>query len=153
MVFAFIHQPVWILMIFVGVMLIPIVYYLLMPFWLVRGGALERVRYLAGLAMFIICGPIINISILLYAIWNIDSFGWGKTRKVVACEDGSVTTEGSAESEEEKEEKDDQKSWEKGAGGKVGVDEENQIGRPPNGGEKKQITVEEEEGSPSCDST
>lgn len=34
--------------------------------------------------MYMFCGPFLNISVLLYACWYMDSFGWGKTRKVVA---------------------------------------------------------------------
>ncbi|KAK4458615.1 chitin synthase-domain-containing protein [Cladorrhinum samala] len=142
MVFAFIHQPVWILMVFVGVMLIPVIYYLLMTFWLVRGGVLERVQYLVGLTMFIVCGPFVNISILLYAVWNMDSFGWGKTRKVVACEDGDVTTEGGAQGKEEEE--NDQTRWEKGAEERVCMDEENQIVQTPSGWKKMPVRTEEE---------
>lgn len=34
--------------------------------------------------MYMFCGPFLNISVLLYACWYMDSFGWGKTRKVIA---------------------------------------------------------------------
>lgn len=66
-------------------MIIPLIYYIGIAIWLPRR-AIERAQYLLGLAMFIICGPFINISVLLYAVYYMDSFGWGKTRQVVTEE-------------------------------------------------------------------
>lgn len=40
-------------------------------------------QYLAGLVIYIFLGPFLNILVLSYALWNIDNFAWGKTRKVV----------------------------------------------------------------------
>ena len=57
-----------------------------MSTWLPRNW-LERRQFLLGLAIFVTCGPFINISVSTYAIFNMDSFGWGKTRQVIA-EDG-----------------------------------------------------------------
>lgn len=34
--------------------------------------------------MYICGGPFINIMVLFYALYYVDSFGWGKTRKVIA---------------------------------------------------------------------
>lgn len=64
-------------------MLIPLSYYLAIAIWLPRT-AMERTQYLAGCACYVLCGPFINIAVLLYAVWNMDSFGWGKTRKVIS---------------------------------------------------------------------
>lgn len=36
--------------------------------------------------MYVFCGPFICIAVLCYALWNADSFGWGKTRKVVSTD-------------------------------------------------------------------
>ncbi|KAM4066528.1 chitin synthase domain-containing protein [Hirsutella rhossiliensis] len=94
MVVAFISQPVWIIMAFVGVMMIPIVYYLVMAIWMPRT-TLERVQYLAGLLIFVVLGPFLNICVMLFAIWNMDSFGWGKTRLVVTDDDEKPSTGGS----------------------------------------------------------
>jgi hypothetical protein len=33
--------------------------------------------------MYMFCGPFLNISVLIYACIYMDSFGWGKTRKVI----------------------------------------------------------------------
>jgi chitin synthase len=66
-------------------MIIPLIYYIGMAIWLPRH-AIERAQYLLGLAMFTICGPFINITVLLYAVYFMDSFGWGKTRQVVTEE-------------------------------------------------------------------
>lgn len=69
-------------MAFVSVMFVPIIYYISMTLWLPRT-LLERAQYLVGLAGFVVFGPFINISVMLYAVWNMDSFGWGKTRLVI----------------------------------------------------------------------
>jgi hypothetical protein len=66
-------------------MIVPLIYYIVMAIWLPRN-AIERTQYLLGLAMFTICEPFINISVLLYAVFYMDSFGWGKTRQVVTEE-------------------------------------------------------------------
>jgi hypothetical protein len=65
------------------IMIIPIIYYICIVIWLPRN-LLERVQYICGLFMYIFCGPFLNICVLLFAVHNMDSFGWGKTRKVVS---------------------------------------------------------------------
>lgn len=69
-------------MAFVSVMLVPVVYYLCIPLWLCSKW-IDRVQFWLGCLMYMFCGPFLNISVLLYACWYMDSFGWGKTRKVV----------------------------------------------------------------------
>ncbi|KAI2778724.1 glycosyltransferase family 2 protein [Daldinia loculata] len=83
MIFAFMHQPFWIIMIFASIMIIPLCYYLGLAVWLCQSW-LERGQYLLGLAIFTTCGPFINICVTLYACIYLDNFSWGKTRKVVA---------------------------------------------------------------------
>ncbi|KAI0846245.1 glycosyltransferase family 2 protein [Daldinia vernicosa] len=83
MVFAFIHQPFWLVMIFASIMIIPLCYYLGLAVWLCQSW-LERGQYLLGLAIFTTCGPFINICVTIYACVYMDNFGWGKTRKVIA---------------------------------------------------------------------
>ncbi|OJD32815.1 glycosyltransferase family 2 protein [Diplodia corticola] len=80
--------PWWIILAFAAVMITPLTYYLCIAIWLPRT-ALERTQYLAGCALYVLCGPFINIAVLLYAVWNMDSFGWGKTRKVVSTDSDS----------------------------------------------------------------
>lgn len=69
-------------------MVTPLTYYICITFWLPRTFR-ERVQYLAGCCLYVFCGPFINITVLFYAVWNMDSFGWGKTRKVVSTDDSS----------------------------------------------------------------
>lgn len=76
-------------MCFVSVMLIPVTYYFAIPLWLCRKWV-ERLQFWAGCAMYILCGPFINISVLTYATIYMDSFGWGKTRKVIADESSNL---------------------------------------------------------------
>ncbi|KAI6784737.1 Chitin synthase-like protein [Emericellopsis cladophorae] len=85
MIVAFMSQPWWIIMAFASVMIIPLLYYIMIAVWHPRTMR-ERVQYLAGLAVFVICGPFLNIFVMLFAVRNMDSFGWGKTRLVVAEE-------------------------------------------------------------------
>ncbi|GME45318.1 Fungal chitin synthase [Neofusicoccum parvum] len=86
LIHACLFVPWWIILAFAAVMLTPLTYYICIAIWLPRN-ALERCQYLAGCAFYTFCGPFINISVLLYAIYNMDSFGWGKTRKVVSTDD------------------------------------------------------------------
>ena len=69
-------------MAFVSVMLVPVVYYWCIPLWLCSKW-LDRVQFWLGCLMYMFCGPFLNISVLIYACIYMDSFGWGKTRKVI----------------------------------------------------------------------
>ncbi|KAJ4260592.1 hypothetical protein NW762_007335 [Fusarium torreyae] len=115
MIVAFMHQPYWIILAFAGVMLIPLIYYVIMSIWLPQS-MLERFQYLLGLSIFVVLGPFLNIAVMVFAVFNMDSFGWGKTRKVIAetpeeqvrekqkIEDtgsGSASTQGNGSRDEE----------------------------------------------------
>lgn len=82
-------------MAFASVMFVPLSYYLVMAMWLPEN-RFQRYQFLVGLAVFVTCGPFINISVTLYAIFYMDNFSWGKTRQVIA-EDPEE--EGAAEGE------------------------------------------------------
>jgi chitin synthase len=84
--------PAWIVMCFVSVMLVPIVYYLFIPVWLTKSW-IVRLQFWAGLFMYIFCGPFLNIAVLLYASFYMDSFGWGKTRKVITEDESTAKSE------------------------------------------------------------
>ncbi|KAI0892845.1 glycosyltransferase family 2 protein [Annulohypoxylon nitens] len=83
MIYAFMHQPAWVILIFASIMIIPLTFYFGMVFWLCRDW-LERRQFLLGLAIFTTIGPFINICVTVYACIYMDNFGWGKTRKVIA---------------------------------------------------------------------
>jgi hypothetical protein len=72
----------WVILAFSSIVLIPAGYYFCIVFWLPRT-AVEKTQYLIGLSIYLIVGPFINITVLAYSLWNMDEFGWGKTRKVV----------------------------------------------------------------------
>ncbi|KAF5984138.1 chitin synthase [Fusarium coicis] len=82
MIVAFMHQPWWIIMAFAGIMIVPLIYYVIMAVWLPQS-MLERFQYLFGLFIFVVLGPFLNIAVMVFAVLNMDSFGWGKTRKVI----------------------------------------------------------------------
>jgi chitin synthase len=63
-------------------MVLPMLFYILIVVWKPHK-VRERAQYLAGLGIYIFLGPFLNILVLSYALWNIDNFAWGKTRKVV----------------------------------------------------------------------
>ncbi|KAI8626124.1 chitin synthase-domain-containing protein [Xylariaceae sp. FL1651] len=83
MIYAFIHQPLWIVMIFASIMMIPLLFYISMVVWMPHN-ALERAQFLLGLTIFTIVGPFINFGVTLYACYYMDNFGWGKTRRVIS---------------------------------------------------------------------
>jgi chitin synthase len=67
MIVAFISQPWWIILAFASVMIIPLIYYIIIAAWHPRNMR-ERMQYLAGLAIFVICGPFLNIFVMLFAV-------------------------------------------------------------------------------------
>jgi hypothetical protein len=105
-------------------MIIPLLYYLTMVLWMPRN-ALERCQFMLGLSIFTVLGPFINIGVTLYAVKNMDNFGWGKTRKVVA-ETGEA--EEPDADEQQKRTQDALANDEKVIGSRA-PDEENQLGR------------------------
>lgn len=42
-----------------------------------------------GLLLYFFIGPFLNVMVLVYALWSIDNFAWGKTRKVVEPIEGT----------------------------------------------------------------
>lgn len=92
MIVAFISQPWWIILAFASVMIIPLIYYVIIATWLPQS-LRESMQYLCGLGIFVLCGPFLNIFVMLFAVRNMDSFGWGKTRLVIADDKKEETSE------------------------------------------------------------
>lgn len=92
LMFSTTAAPVWIIMAFVSFMLIPLMYYLCIPLWLMKNWK-ERFQFWAGCLVYTFGGPFINITVTLYASWYMDSFGWGKTRKVITEDENSTTSD------------------------------------------------------------
>lgn len=76
-------------------MIFPVLYYVCIVFWLPRTMT-QRIQFLLGLCIYVVGGPFLNMYVLAYSLWNMDSFGWGKTRKIV---ESSEDTDGSATGE------------------------------------------------------
>ncbi|CAG8975252.1 hypothetical protein HYALB_00007952 [Hymenoscyphus albidus] len=87
---TFVHYSL--ILAFVSVMLLPLIYYVLIVAWQPRS-AKERIQYLLGLFMYFFIGPFLNVIVLVYALWSIDNFAWGKTRKVVEPVEGNEKEE------------------------------------------------------------
>ena len=85
--------PWFIIIAFATIMIIPYLWYLGIAIWIPRT-AVERGQYLLGLLLFTFLGPFVNVAVQAYAFFYMDSFGWGKTRKVVG-EDDKRETDGS----------------------------------------------------------
>ena len=72
--------PVFILS-FATVTLVPMTYGLIVTYWACHGWR-ERVQYLCGFVMIVCLGQLITPCVIVYAIWHMDDFSWGKTREV-----------------------------------------------------------------------
>jgi chitin synthase len=72
--------PVFILS-FATVTIVPMVYGLVVTFWACNGWR-EKLQYLAGFAMVVLMGQLVTPVVIVYAIWHMDNFSWGKTREV-----------------------------------------------------------------------
>ena len=81
-------------------MLVPILYYFCIVLWIPQTFR-EKLQYLIGLLIYIVCGPFLNIFVLFYALWNMDSFGWGKTRRVVSDANNEKAAASNADEEAE----------------------------------------------------
>lgn len=62
-------------------------------FWLPRT-MLERAQYFVGYFVHFLLSPFINITILLYSLYNADDFKWGKTRQVILSDEEVASTSG-----------------------------------------------------------
>lgn len=66
---------------FTGIVQIVTVYKLLIPVWCPLS-CKERVIYYLFYFVYVLVGPFLGIMVLCYSMYNMDDFGWGKTRKV-----------------------------------------------------------------------
>lgn len=65
--------------IFTGIVQMVIVYKLLIPTWCPLS-CWEIIAYYLFYPLYFALGPFIGIMVLCYSIYNMDDFGWGKTR-------------------------------------------------------------------------
>ncbi|KAJ9134530.1 Glycosyltransferase family 2 protein [Coniochaeta hoffmannii] len=72
--------PVFILS-FATVTIVPMIYGLVVTFWACKGWR-EKLQYLAGFCMVVLIGQLVTPIVIVYAIWHMDNFSWGKTREV-----------------------------------------------------------------------
>lgn len=66
---------------FASVTIIPIMYAIVVAVWACHGWR-YRVQYLLGLVMVIALSQFVTPMVILYAIYYMDNFSWGKTREV-----------------------------------------------------------------------
>ena len=78
--------PTWQVLCYLFIALIPIAYYVVIPCWYPMKWR-ERFQFWIGCPIYVICGPFMNILVLMYACYYMDSFGWGKTRQVITEDD------------------------------------------------------------------
>ena|ERR1700761_3356495 len=71
--------------------IIPYIYMLSLVVWFPTTTK-SKFQYLAGLVIYWIVGPFLTVTILLYSLWHLNQFAWGKTRRVVFEESESSCT-------------------------------------------------------------
>lgn len=62
------------------VIFIPVLYEICIILWFPFDNIVDRFRYFLGLIIYLVFGALINITIGVYSILNVDCFKWGKTR-------------------------------------------------------------------------
>ncbi|RJE26484.1 Chitin synthase [Aspergillus sclerotialis] len=78
---AIMYVDGWVILCFASIIIVPVLYYIGIIVWLPRGFR-EKLQYAVGCLCYIVGGPFINVAVLFYSVYFVDSFGWGKTRKV-----------------------------------------------------------------------
>ncbi len=63
-------------------MIIPFIYSLLIPIIIMKLSFKNILYYYLSYGIYLICGSIINIITYSYALINIDTIKWGKTRSI-----------------------------------------------------------------------
>jgi chitin synthase len=71
---------------FAIVTMIPMTYSLIVTYWGCNTNLL-RGQYLLGLLLVIMFGQFVTPVVIMYAVWHMDDFSWGKTREVEASDD------------------------------------------------------------------
>lgn len=69
----------WIL---TGIVQIVTVYKLLIPLWIPMTTK-EKLIYYLFYPVYYVVSPFMGIMVLCYSMYNMDDFGWGKTRTVI----------------------------------------------------------------------
>ncbi|KAH9877748.1 hypothetical protein J1614_002965 [Plenodomus biglobosus] len=65
--------------------IIQYMYMFALAFWMPKTRK-AKWQYIVGLVVYIFTGPFLTLYVLFYTTWHMDSFGWGKTRKVISEE-------------------------------------------------------------------
>lgn len=80
--YSIFNHPSVIMLYLSTVIFIPILYEICIIFWFPFKNKLDILRFFIGLVFYLIFGSVINITIGIYSILNVDCFKWGKTRLV-----------------------------------------------------------------------
>lgn len=76
---------------FLGGVIVPYIYMITLVLWMPPNNK-ARVQFLVGLVIYFFTGPFLTIGVLFYTIYHLDSFSWGKTRRVIAENNDSNST-------------------------------------------------------------
>ncbi|KAH9203656.1 chitin synthase-domain-containing protein [Leptodontidium sp. 2 PMI_412] len=68
---------------FLGGVIIPYIYMVTLVFWMPPTPK-AKAQFLLGLVIYFFTGPFLTIAIQFYTTYHLDSFSWGKTRRVVS---------------------------------------------------------------------
>jgi chitin synthase len=62
------------------IIFVPILYEICIIFWFPFPNKIDIFRFFVGLIFYLLFGSIVNITICVYSLLNVDCFKWGKTR-------------------------------------------------------------------------
>lgn len=80
-IYAMIVHPSMFLLLLSIPLLVPWAYCMCIPF-MIPMSTPKKIRYWIGYFMYLILGPFVGVTIHLYAVFNADTFSWGKTRQL-----------------------------------------------------------------------
>ncbi|KAH8653564.1 chitin synthase-domain-containing protein [Xylariales sp. PMI_506] len=90
LVHAATKSPWYVTLGFCGAVIVPYCYMACLVLWMPRTLKL-KVQYAIGLVLYLFTSPFLTIGTLLYALYHLNHFGWGKTRRTIDVETDSTT--------------------------------------------------------------
>ncbi|KAF2848143.1 glycosyltransferase family 2 protein [Plenodomus tracheiphilus IPT5] len=79
------HAPWYVTVGILSGVIIQYIYMLSLAFWMPKTRK-AKLQYVVGLVIFLITGPFLTLYVLFYTTCHMDSFSWGKTRRVISEE-------------------------------------------------------------------
>jgi chitin synthase len=80
-VISIIKKPDWLMLYLSTIIFIPILYHLLTPFTKYRNTLKRTIYYYISYIFYILCGPVVNLTLHLYTLFKLDDFNWNIYKK------------------------------------------------------------------------